>query len=180
MFPDSSCLLLIIRQHGFLRNLGSDKQPHSESTWAWPGHELWPWSWLVCVRSRGSFRGREFASCKVWFKVVGTRLWTSPGDHRPGESRQGPPLSPMAKEENLHIWFLWHIQGWESWSCPRGHLRRKPNICVSCHVENLRNVSNDWERCAAWSWSSWWCQGVAYDISNLRDFSMSISFLYLV
>lgn len=81
MVPALSCLLLILKQNGFFRNLGNNKQPHLQSTLAWIcSMNLWIWSCLVCLRSQGSFQGRLFGLCAPWCVCLLQSLVWSSGD----------------------------------------------------------------------------------------------------
>lgn len=93
---------------------------------------LWTWSCLVCLRTRILSRGglncvpRDvFASRKVWFEVVETRLWTSP---RESQSSREPPKVLLLSA---------HIQGgvytsFETGGCCSGFCDTSERGCPDC------------------------------------------------
>lgn len=173
-------LIINTKTKWFFWNLGN-KQLHLESTLAWIwSTNLWLWSLFLCLRSWRFFQERldyishdVFASCKVWFEVAGTRLWTKP---RASEL-----------ERTSTVPFLSHcIQGGESAThsrqaatdpifvrhsrvgvlmVPKCCCRRKdPTFLFSCHVLRLMKCEQWWEREPFCFLGTYWYVGIANDI----------------
>lgn len=97
-------------------------------------------------------------------------------------------LAPVSKEKNLQIIqerrllirFLWHIPERESRSCQRRCLKRKHPTPLSCCVLKLVQCEQWWEISYLFlGWLVPW-GSLPMTFQNLEDFSMLISFLYLV
>lgn len=179
MFPDLSCLLLILRQNGFFRNLGNNKQPQLESALAWIwSMNLWTWSRLVCLHLENPFKGvcldyvpcDVFASCKVWFEVVGTRLWTNPWESQSWKEPkkvlflspciQGEEFANHSRQTVADPVFVTHPRVGVL-IVPKGLFEKKaPNIPVLPSNLKLIQCEQWWERYPVCFLGGWWCEGV--------------------